>query len=75
MVSLDVAWKVERAANQKASNPIQHPTYGKTMNDKRKQNPVAVAMAKRHAHTQTSMTKRGAKRAKDARKSWKREEW
>lgn len=43
--------------------------------DRRHQNPVATAMAKRYATVQTSMTKRGNKRTKDAKKSWRREEW
>lgn len=47
----------------------------RTNHERGPQNPVAVAMQKRHANTQTSMTKRNAKRMKDARKSWKREEW
>jgi hypothetical protein len=41
----------------------------------RRQNPVAVALRERHGQTQTSMTKRGQKRMKDARRSWKREDW
>lgn len=38
-------------------------------------NPVAVAMQKRYGNTQTVMKDRRDRRSKDAKKSWKREEW
>jgi hypothetical protein len=38
-------------------------------------NPVAVAMMKRYGQTQTTHRDRRNRRAKDARKSWKREEY
>lgn len=38
-------------------------------------NPIAVAMNKRYGNTQTTMRDRRDRRAKDARKSWKREDW
>jgi hypothetical protein len=38
-------------------------------------NPTAVAMLKRYGQTTTTMRDRRDRRAKDARKSWKREEW
>lgn len=38
-------------------------------------NAVAVAMRKRYANQNTTHKDRRTKRAKDARKSWKREEW
>lgn len=38
-------------------------------------NPVAVAMAERYRNTTTTMRDRRDRRAKDAKKSWKREEW
>jgi len=41
-----------------------------------KQNsPVQQAMMSRYGKTQTTMKDRRDRRAKDARKSWKREEW
>jgi len=38
-------------------------------------NNVAVAMRKRYGQTQTTMRDRRSRRPKDARKSWKKEEW
>lgn len=38
-------------------------------------NPVKVAMDARYGRTQTSHRHRNDRRAKDAKKSWKREEW
>lgn len=38
-------------------------------------NPVAVAMMERYGHTTTTMRDRRKRREKDAKKSWKREEW
>lgn len=40
-----------------------------------KRNPIAVAMQKRYGTTTTTMKDRRNKRPKDARRSWKREEW
>lgn len=41
----------------------------------KKRNPIAVAMQKRYGQVQTTMKDRRDRRSKDARKSWKREEW
>lgn len=38
-------------------------------------NNIAVAMVKRYGKTQTTMKDRRTKRSKDAKKSWKKEEW
>jgi hypothetical protein len=38
-------------------------------------NPTAVAMMKRYGKTQTTMRDRRERRAKDAKKSWRREAW
>jgi hypothetical protein len=38
-------------------------------------NPVAVAMMERYGKTQTTHKHKNDKRSKDAKKSWKREEW
>lgn len=38
-------------------------------------NPVAVAMMERYGRTTTTMRDRRKRREKDARKSWKREEY
>jgi hypothetical protein len=38
-------------------------------------NPIVVAMMKRHACTTTVMRDRRNRRPKDARKSWKKEEY
>jgi len=38
-------------------------------------NPVAVAMMKRYGKTQTTHRDRRNRRPKDARKSWKKEEY
>lgn len=38
-------------------------------------NPVAVAMMERYRNTQTTHKHKNDKRSKDAKKSWKREEW
>lgn len=43
------------------------------MNTTKRQNPVAVALQKRHGRTQTSMRHKADRRPKDARRSWKRE--
>lgn len=43
------------------------------MKTKRTQNPVQVAMMKRHASTTTKMRDRRMRRAKDTRRSWKNE--
>ena len=45
------------------------------MSRSKQRNPVAVAMMKRYAHTTTTMKDRRDKRPKDAKRSWKREEW
>lgn len=39
----------------------------------RHQNPVQVAMMKRHGNTTTTMRDRRDRRPKDARRSWKRD--
>jgi len=44
-------------------------------NKKAPRNPVAVAMQARYGQTTTTMRDRRKRREKDARKSWKREEW
>lgn len=38
-------------------------------------NPIALAMMKRYGQTETVMRDRRERRPKDARRSWKREEW
>lgn len=38
-------------------------------------NATAVAMQKRYQNTTTTMRDRRERRPKDAKKSWKREEW
>lgn len=43
------------------------------MKAKRQQNPVQVAMMKRHSNTTTTMRDRRLRRAKDSRRSWKNE--
>ena len=43
------------------------------MKTKRHQNPVQVAMMKRHGTTTTAMRDRRVRRSKDARRSWQRE--
>lgn len=43
--------------------------------NKPQRNPVKVAMDLRYASTTTTMRDRRDRRTKDARKSWKREEW
>ncbi len=44
-------------------------------NDKSPRNAVAVAMQKRYGNTTTIMRDRRKRREKDARKSWKSEQW
>jgi hypothetical protein len=45
------------------------------VNDKALRNPVKVAMDLRYGRTRTTHKHRNDRRAKDARKSWKKEEW
>jgi hypothetical protein len=46
-----------------------------TAKKEKPRNYVLIALNKRHAHTQTHMKDRRQRRAKDARKSWKNEDW
>lgn len=43
--------------------------------EKKARNPVAVAMLERYGQTTSKMRDRRERRAKDARRSWKREDW
>lgn len=45
------------------------------MSKSTKRNAVQVAMMKRFASTTTTMRDRRERRPKDAKRSWKREEW
>jgi hypothetical protein len=42
---------------------------------KKQRNPIAVAMMERYKHTTTTMRDRRDRRAKDARRSWRNEDW
>ena len=43
--------------------------------DNKQRNPVQVAMMERYGKTQTTMRDRRERRSKDAKRSWKNEEW
>lgn len=47
----------------------------KDAEDTEHRNPIAVAMRERYGKTTSKMRDRRKRREKDARKSWKQEEW